>query len=103
MDGAINDSVEEWNEFDLGWVHPHWPKYIILFEGLFDSVPSQYTLPSSPLAETIGDDLREESKGDEIAFGQVLIKKGYRIKKRIWNSFFHEKLRSGDVILLERT
>lgn len=102
--------MEEWNEFDLGWVHPEWPRFIILFEGLFNSVPSDYVRfsQSNLSRDRVGkhDSSRREAKENElieIRFGQVLINKGYRIKKRIWNSSFHEELRKGDIILLERS
>lgn len=76
----LRSSVSKSEEYDLGWSHT-WPSHIVLFGNLL-----QVT--------------RQSSK--DLKVGDLLEKKGYKIRKRLWNTFKHEdERRDGDVVVME--
>lgn len=69
------------NEDDLDWKF-EWTSHLVLFSTLLD--------------------FRDPGDGQE-SVGELLHRRGYRVKERIWNSLVHESKRSGEVIILEWT
>ncbi|PWN50316.1 hypothetical protein IE53DRAFT_387395 [Violaceomyces palustris] len=78
-------------EMEMDWRHT-WPSHLVVFENLLSLVRS---------STDVGAD-RGGVGVERTTMGDLLSRKGYRVKVRLWNSLFHEDpRRAGRIVLLE--